>query len=83
MPPGMSPHGLERLWHADPQTLGDNTLGLFNEHAAVQRALQLFSQYLAMLDGAMLEEPDRGDVRHREGTASVKHGRHLEVPFRT
>src|SRR5687768_5387929 len=59
---GVVPDEGERVVDADPASLRDDPFGLLDDDAAVERALELFGEYLAAADGAFLQQSDRGDV---------------------
>ena len=71
------PQQHEGIIDAHVPELGDCTLGLLDDDAAVQRGLKLLGENLAATDGALLEQPDRCHVR--QGLCHVDLGR-LQAP---
>jgi hypothetical protein len=52
----------ERLFHADPVRLRDEALRLFDDDAAVERALELLLRQVRVLERPLLQDADRRDV---------------------
>ena len=51
--------------------LRERALGLFDDHAAVERDLELLGEHLALPDRPFLQQADGGDVRERLDDADV------------
>ena len=64
---GVVAHQVEGGVDADAVGSGQDALGLLDGDPAVQGTLQLFGEDLGAADGALLEEPDRGDVGQGTG----------------
>jgi len=47
--------------------LGEYSLGLFDDHPAVEGGLQLIVDYLGAVDCSFLQDPDGGHVGQRLG----------------
>jgi hypothetical protein len=62
---------MEGLVDADTVNLCDRALGLFDDHAAGQRALQLLGQDLTATHGTLLEQTDGGHVSHGLNDARI------------
>ena len=63
--------------------LRERALGLFDDHAAVERDLELLGEHLALPDRPFLQQADGGDVRERLDDADVGGGiRPVPVPNR-
>jgi hypothetical protein len=56
------PHHFEGLVGGGGVDLSQDALGLFDDYASVESALELLGEYLAVPEGACLQQPDRGDV---------------------
>ena len=60
----VAPQQLERVVHGHGEVLGDHSLGLLDDHPAVQSCLQLRGQQVAFPDRPFLDQPDRRHLRH-------------------
>lgn len=59
---GIGPQLLKGLPHVEPTLLGQHALGLLDDDAARQCALQLPDELVIAVDGPFLEQTDGGDV---------------------
>src|ERR1700722_52890 len=73
----VAPQYRERVVHGYGEVLGDHSLGLLDNHPAVQRRLQLRGQQVALPERAFLDQPDRGHLRHGLGYFHLAAGERL------